>query len=191
MDHPTPRRPRARRTALEALALVATGAGLGLALNAGSPHPAPLLHPVYPTSASGSSTCTAADAVPAGSIGTMGQAEAVTACGACLAGFVDARGAAAYAHGHLPGAIHLPPVGHADERAAIEPLRGFGVVVVYDEGAGCQLARGVAERLVGLGFPDVRVLEGGWAQWQADGSPAQSGVCLECQGLVHDEDLES
>jgi 3-mercaptopyruvate sulfurtransferase SseA len=159
--------------------VLGVGALVGAALNALSPHPTSLLHPVYPTSASGPAACSSASAVH---IGTMAQAEAVSACGACTAAFVDARGAAAFAHGHLPGAIHLPPVGHLDERSAIEPLRGYGVIVVYDEGAGCALAHGVAERLVAHGFPDVRVLEGGWSEWQHEGSPAQSGACKECEG---------
>jgi 3-mercaptopyruvate sulfurtransferase SseA len=187
MDVPTQPGPRAGRTATGALLLLGGGSLLGVALNALSPHPISLLRPVYPTSASGPAACSSPEAVPAGSVGTMTQAEAVAACAACLAGFVDARGAAAFAHGHLPGAIHLPPVGHADEGSAIDPLRALGVVVVYDEGAGCALAHGVAERLVTLGLPDVRVLEGGWERWQADGSPAQSGACMQCEAPVEGE----
>lgn len=171
------------RILLEVVLVLCAGSALGAGLNAVSRRPASLFRPVYPTSASGPALCSSPiGAEEAGSVGTMTQPEAVKACAACSAAFVDARGAAAYAHGHLPGAIHLPPVGHAEERSVIDPLRGFTMVVVYDEGAGCALARGVAARLLASGLPDVRLLEGGWDEWQADGSPAQSGACTECEG---------
>ena len=169
--------------------ILAAGLVLGLGANRLSPHPAYLSRAVYPTSSSGPALCGAGGGDAAETrpekIAMMKQADAVVACNACTAGFVDARGAAAYAAGHLPGAIHLPPVGHDDERTAIEALRGFSLIVVYDDGAGCKFARGVARRLRDASLADVRVLEGGWVEWQAAGGPAQSGACGACEGPAH------
>ena len=111
----------------------------------------------------------------------MPLAEAVSACAQCTVGFVDARGAAAFALGHIPGAVHLPPAGDPGEEGTLERLRQFQTLVVYDEGGSCGLARGVADRLEGLGFNDVRLLEG-WRDWEAAGGPAQSGACEACDG---------
>ena len=166
----------------QALLVVAVGTALGAGVNAVSRHPTTLLAPVYPTSASGPAACGSSPGAAAARVGTITQADAVVACGACTAAFVDARGAEDYAHGHLPGALHLPPVGHDQELSVVEPLRAYDTVVVYDEGAGCALARGVAERLLSMGLHDVRVLEGGWTQWQASGSAAESGACTQCEG---------
>jgi 3-mercaptopyruvate sulfurtransferase SseA len=77
--------------------------------------------------------------------------------------------------------VHLPPAGHLDERAAFEALRKFAEVVVYDDGADCDFAPGVADRLAAEGLR-VRVLDGGWSGWQSAGGPAQSGACAACAG---------
>lgn len=106
--------------------------------------------------------------------------EALASCDACNAGFVDARGAVAFAHGHVPGAIHLPPTGCGDTES-LAPLRAFDTVIVYDDDAQLRLARGVADRLVTAGFDNVRVLEGSWAAWEAARGPAQAGACETCE----------
>lgn len=167
-------------------ALLAFGFGLGVLLNQVGAHPASLSRPVFAASASGTAVCSAGGeghATPRHPV--MAQSDAVAACAACSAGFVDARGAEAFAHGHIPGAIHLPPVGERDEAAALASLRGFHTVVVYDAGVGCQLAVAVADRLRGAGFSDVRILDGSWSAWQAAGGPAQSGACAACGAHEH------
>lgn len=161
--------------------VLGAGLALGVTLNQCSPHAASLLRPVYAASASGTAVCSAGGEGHAAPVhAVMPQSEAVAACAACSAGFVDARGAAAYANGHIPGAIHLPPVGESDESAALASLRAFPIVVVYDAGTGCHLAAAVADRLRAAGLSDVRILEGSWSAWQAAGGPAQSGACAAC-----------
>ena len=166
----------------QVLLLVLGGSALGLGINAGSRHPIRLGEPVYPASASGSAQCGTHAAIVGRHL-TMSQREAVASCAACTSGFVDARGAHAFAEGHIPGAIHLPPAGHGDERAALDSLRKFSDVVVYDEGADCDFAPGVADRLQSEGF-QVRILDGGWSGWQGAGGPAQSGACQACAGAT-------
>jgi 3-mercaptopyruvate sulfurtransferase SseA len=162
-------------------ALVGVGACAGVALNHFSAQPLPLTRPVYAASASGTAVCSsAAGAHAAARHAIMPQAEAVAACTACSAGFVDARGAVAFANGHIPGAIHLPPAGESDEAGALTALRRFATVVVYDAGTGCHLADAVADRLRAAGFSDVRILDGSWSAWQAAGGPAESGACRAC-----------
>lgn len=171
-----------KRLLLQMVAIGAGGAALGLALNAASPRPASLTRAVYPAADSGSAVCGAAPEAGHEKHGhrTMPQHEAVAACNACTVGFVDARGAAAFAEGHITGAIHLPPAGHPDAAAQMQKLRGFATVVVYDSGGGCGLAEGVADRLAASGFKDVRLLEGGWPDWMAASGPALSGACQAC-----------
>ncbi len=181
------------RPAAQILILLSAGSALGFALNVASPRSVSLTTPVYPSSASGTAAC-AMPPQPAGSTagGTVASTfvwrqyptvrlkDAVAACTACTAGFVDARGAAAYAQGHIPKAVHLPPVGHVDARSTLQELRKHETVIVYGEGSGCNLANGVADRLTSEGFKDVRILEGSWREWQDEGGPAESGVCKAC-----------
>lgn len=184
------------RPLAQTLLLLAGGSALGLVLNLASPRSVSLTTPVYPTSSSGTAAC----AMPPEAEGadepaasrfvwrqypTVGLDEAVQACDGCTVGFVDARGAAAYAAGHIPGAFHLPPVGHVDARATLEALRRHETVIVYGEGSACNLANGVADRLASEGFENVKILAGSWRDWQARGGPAESGVCRECgHGLM-------
>ncbi|MSP61329.1 MAG: rhodanese-like domain-containing protein [Myxococcales bacterium] len=172
---------------VHSVVIVLAGSVLGLGLNVASRHPIPLGEAVYATSSSGTAVCTG----PGGAAGgheahpLMAQGDAVAACTACSAGFVDARGAAAFASGHIPAAVHLPPHGHSDERLALETLRKFATVVVYDSGIGCRLADGVADRLRAEGFQDVRILDGSWRAWMATGGPAESGACMACEAHDH------
>ncbi len=172
MDH--------RRLSSQLVAILASGAALGLGLNALSPHPAALGTPVYPAAEPGSGTCSVNAAVPTRPTPAMPLREALAACASCTAAFVDARGTAAFAQGHIAGAVHLPR-GNPDElRLAIDRLRSFETIVVYDDEAGCELAQPVVDLLVAAGFPDVRLLDGTWTDWQAAQGPAQAGSCEAC-----------
>ncbi len=168
---------------LQVLFIVPVGAILGLVLNATSGRPAALNQPVYPAASSGISVCGSSPQAQHQAHGHrfMPLTEALTACAQCTVGFVDARGAAAFASGHIPGAVHLPPAGHSEEGKTLEQLGRFQTLVVYDEGGSCGLAQGVADRLEALGFKDVRLLKG-WRDWEVAGGPAQSGACEACDG---------
>jgi rhodanese-related sulfurtransferase len=176
------------RLLLQMAAICAGGAVLGLALNVASARPAKLLTPVYAASDSGNSVCGASPQAQHEKHGhqVMPQRDAVVACGTCAVGFVDARGAAAFAEGHIPQAVHLPPAGHPDEPAELAKLRAFPTVVIYDSGGGCGLAEGVADRLAAGGVKDVRLLEGSGTDWMLSGGPALSGACQECDGHAHE-----
>lgn len=157
------------------------GTAVALGLNPLTPRPLSPMVPVRPASASAAAaSCSAPHEAGPRAPSRMTQADAVAACVACSAAFVDARGEAAFAQGHVAGAVHLPPEGHPETPAVVEQLRGYPTVVVYDDDAGCRLAEGVAERLRTIGFADVRVLEGSWTAWEAAKGPSQAGACQVC-----------
>lgn len=80
--------------------------------------------------------------------------------------WVDARSAEVFAAGHIDGAVN---VSLNDWDAGFERLIGAwsgGPVVVYCDGAGCELSREVAERLrAELGLEAVYWLQGGYEAW--------------------------
>ena len=172
------------RLLLQMLAILVGGSALGLGLNALSHAPVRLGQPVYAAAESGTATCSAPHgaSAPDGSFDSISRQEASSLCTACTAGFVDARPASEFAKGHIPNAFHLPPHGHGDEAQVVASLRHYGTVVVYDSGAGCDLAETVAKHLRTEGLNDVRILAGAWPAWEAGGEPAESGACAACEG---------
>jgi 3-mercaptopyruvate sulfurtransferase SseA len=170
----------ALRLLRQLLTLAVLGGVVGFALNPFTPKPVPPGTPVHPASASAAATCGEKPAAAPHEHRMMAIDEALKACVGCTAAFVDARGDVAFAEGHIPGAVHLPPEGQEEAAAAIAKLRGYATVVVYDADAGCRLAAGVADRLLAQGFSDVRLLEGSWTAWDAARGPAQAGACEEC-----------
>lgn len=103
-----------------------------------------------------------------------------------------AAGRAAYAAGHVPGALYLHldedlssaktgrngrhPLPTREAFAALLAARGVGagtVVVVYDNAAGMYAAR-AWWMLQWVGHARVAVLDGGLAAWQAAGLPLQT-----------------
>jgi 3-mercaptopyruvate sulfurtransferase SseA len=165
------------RIVVHAAALTIAGLGVGLSANALSRRPVSLRHPVHAVAQTGACPSDPAGALP---VVRISFEEAARLCAACTAAFVDARGLADFAAGHIAGAIHLPPAGHPEEAAALATLRAQTTVVVYDGDASCQLAEGIARRLQSLGCPDVRVLSGAWPVWVAAGGPGASGSCQFC-----------
>jgi rhodanese-related sulfurtransferase len=171
-------------TTFSQMALLAmAGSALGFAANALSPHPATLGQAVISAAEAGGGTCAApvtAPVSPPWRPARISVADAKGLCTACLAGFVDARGAHEFAHGHIQNAVHLPPAGHPDEATEIAKLKTYPLVVVYDGEWSCQVADDVAARLRRAGLADVRVLQGAWPAWSAAQGPSETGSCGVC-----------
>lgn len=87
---------------------------------------------------------------------------------------VDALGPISYAGAHLPGAINIPPKS-CDDLAARRIPDPESEVVVYCAGPDCESSVEVAERLVDLGYQNVRHFSGGKQAWRDAGLPLEGG----------------
>jgi 3-mercaptopyruvate sulfurtransferase SseA len=102
---------------------------------------------------------------------------------------VDARSAEAYNAGHIPGAISMPWQQFSDSGLNLKPvpeletmLGAAGIkrdtwMIIYDD---TTASWGAAGRLFWmleyLGCPNVRILDGGWDKWAADGNETETAV---------------
>lgn len=81
---------------------------------------------------------------------------------------VDVRYPADYANGHVPGAVNVPKGKWQNPKG----LSKTGINYLYCYNQTCHLAAEAAVELIKLGYRVVEV-EGGWAAWEANGSPAE------------------
>jgi rhodanese-related sulfurtransferase len=88
---------------------------------------------------------------------------------------VDALAPMSYARSHLPGAINLPP-DWVDERAAMRIPSLESEIVVYCSDVDCDSSVIVAERLLELGYRNVRHYAGGKSDWVASGLPLEGSA---------------
>jgi rhodanese-related sulfurtransferase len=75
-----------------------------------------------------------------------------------------------YAAEHLPGAVNLPGELTAELAARLAPDREK-TVVTYCSGPSCSRSKVAAAAFVRLGYTDVRVYQGGKADWAQAGLP--------------------
>jgi rhodanese-related sulfurtransferase len=78
---------------------------------------------------------------------------------------VDALPPMSFAHSHLPGAINLTP----QDVDAVAPRRlpaKDAEIVVYCANPACESSTETAERLVALGYTNVRHYAGGKDEWR-------------------------
>jgi rhodanese-related sulfurtransferase len=94
---------------------------------------------------------------------------------------VDALAPMTYAMSHLPGAINITP-DWVDDRARRRIPDLDTEVVVYCADAGCDSSVLVANRLVELGYRNVRHYAKGKRDWVAAGLPLEGGR-VERSGL--------
>ncbi len=87
---------------------------------------------------------------------------------------VDALSPISYAASRLPGAINIPP-GTEDERAPRRIPDLAAEVVVYCMNPNCSSSVAVANRLMALGYENVRHYSGGKEDWVAAGLPLEGG----------------
>jgi rhodanese-related sulfurtransferase len=87
---------------------------------------------------------------------------------------VDALPPISYAGSHLPGAVNIPPDA-VDQRAPRLIPDPTTEVVVYCQSPTCDASVEVAERLVELGYLNVRHYAGGKDEWREAGLPLEGG----------------
>ncbi|GGN46161.1 rhodanese-related sulfurtransferase [Actinoplanes campanulatus] len=71
---------------------------------------------------------------------------------------------------HTPGAVNVPAELTAEQAAALAPDRD-ATVVTYCSGPSCGRSKVTAAAFTRLGYTDVRVYEGGKADWTQAGLP--------------------
>ena len=93
---------------------------------------------------------------------------------------VDARGAEAFAAGHLPNAVRLPlnAMG-TDARSAPSAVRGKSLIVVYGHDPGSVGAIALTKRLMSMGVGDVRFMRAGFIGWRAQALPIEGAGAVD------------
>ncbi len=90
--------------------------------------------------------------------------------------FLDARSEADYRDGHIALAFSLPESRFESVYPAVAAqLSLASPLIVYCDGAECELSHALAERLKRLGYENVQVLVNGWTVWREAGLPTTSG----------------
>jgi Rhodanese-related sulfurtransferase len=87
---------------------------------------------------------------------------------------VDALGGDYYAKQHLPGAVPLVEAEVAERAAEVLPDKS-APIVTYCSNPGCPNSQRVAERLISLGYTNVRKYREGIEDWVNAGLPVESG----------------
>jgi rhodanese-related sulfurtransferase len=164
------------------LGLLAAGAGLGLLVNRARPDGVRFASFAAPSACVAAATTTAhAPGLPAVEI--LSPADASALCGDPRTVIADVRPAAAFAEGHVSGALHLPcTASGVAASAAVTLVAGRQSLIVY--GDATDDARRVAEEMRRrIDRTDLRVvvLDGGFAAWSQAGLACASGACATCQ----------
>ena len=87
---------------------------------------------------------------------------------------VDALPPISFAASHLPGAINIPPAS-VDERAPRRIPDRESEIVVYCQSPNCEASVEVGQRLMELGYRNVRHYPGGKNEWKDAGLPLEGG----------------
>ena len=77
--------------------------------------------------------------------------------------------AAAYAQGHLPGAIHLPAAQFDGLAATVLPSDKATPLVFYCDAPDSRLSYEAARKASQLGYKKVMLIDGGYAAWEKSG----------------------
>ena len=96
----------------------------------------------------------------------QGQAKLLGLGGTTVGTYVDPRSERDFRLGHIPGAISLPFQHLADNK---RKLNGYDVLIVYGDDYNDPKANAMSNRLLQLGFADVRTLRGGLRAWTSAG----------------------
>ena len=105
---------------------------------------------------------------------TIQEAEDLWAAGEAVV--FDARPERLFRESHVPWARNFPAT---ESKLKIPPdvleLRRERTLVVYCEGGDCQSSLALVKRLHDEGFMDIRVMTGGWEEWEKAGLPVEAG----------------
>lgn len=106
---------------------------------------------------------------------SLGEFEAYVEKGSGLV--LDARPDIFYRLGHVPGALSLPrddfESAYKNLQKTLEADRSRAVVI-YCSGSSCEDAALVRKALYALGYTQLSIFEGGWAEWTGAGKPKET-----------------
>lgn len=85
---------------------------------------------------------------------------------------LDTRTPSDFAAGHIPGArrVDLPEI---DETDPDPSLKGRKMIIVYGQNPGSGAAMALSKRLLAAEIGTVRLMEDGYARWEAAGQPVE------------------
>ncbi len=148
------------RTIQQTFTILALSVVMGMAINALSRDPLPLIRP--PDEREGKWPVLTADEV-------MQRIEE----GSALA--IDARDAKYFEEGHIPGAINLPASTFGETFAETgDTLPRDFPLIVYCQGGPCDESFDVLEHLEVLEFQSLHIYKGGWLEWEEKKLPVET-----------------
>lgn len=90
--------------------------------------------------------------------------------------FLDARLPADFNAGHIKGAINFPYEEFEQYAPQVVPkLRTDEEIITYCDGGECEASLLLSRELKDLGYRNVKVFFGGWAEWQQAGLSMETG----------------
>ena len=88
--------------------------------------------------------------------------------------FVDSRSRDEFSAGHIPDALNIPlEENKSGLDSGLLPYPQDRTLVVYCQGGGCQTSIGLTKLIHDLGFRDIRIFSGGFAEWRVSGLPLE------------------
>jgi len=88
--------------------------------------------------------------------------------------FIDSRNPPAYHRGYIRGAINIPLNDFDKKKDVLAKTPKDRLIVTYCDGVECNSSMSMAEKLMGLGYTNVKIFFGGWQDWEANKLPVQS-----------------
>jgi rhodanese-related sulfurtransferase len=80
---------------------------------------------------------------------------------------------AEYNFGHIKGAINLPFKKIDEHISKISNLPKNTTLVTYCDGVGCDASIDLADKLVELGYTNIRIFYSGWNDWRDQNYPME------------------
>jgi rhodanese-related sulfurtransferase len=148
-----------KRSLLQTIGILAISGIVGLAVNAFSSHPLPLIRPL--DEREGKWPLLSADEV----LKNVQEGSAI---------LIDARDEKYFIEGHIPGALNLPAARFGDAFAQVgESMPRDFAFIVYCQGEPCDESLDVLDNLQVLEFTNLSLYPGGWTEWEKKEFPVE------------------
>jgi rhodanese-related sulfurtransferase len=90
--------------------------------------------------------------------------------------FLDARLPVDFKAGHIQGAMNLPYEEFDQYTSSVLPkIPTTGEIITYCDGTECEASLLLARELQDLGYRNIKIFFGGWAEWQQAGLATKTG----------------